>query len=244
MALALVTGVANDKSIAYGIAQALSESGREIVITYQNAKTLQYVEPLAIALGAEAIEMDVTKEGSIEAAMEKCGRISTLVHSIAWAPLSDLHGPVVECSADGFAQMMDVSVHSFIRLANAARRRMLGGTMIALTYEGSQRVVKNYGIMGVAKAALESAVRYLAVELAPLGTSVHAVSPGPIQTRAASGIKDFGKILTSAVTDSPLGTVTQREVGDLVAFLASSGARRMTGGVHYVDGGDNIMKGL
>ena len=171
------------------------------------------------------------------------GKLDILVHSIAFAPKEDLQGGLLDCSADGFAKAMDVSCHSFIRMAKLAAPLMTdGGTMFAMSYYGANRVVPNYNVMGPVKAALEASCRYLAYELGPRGIRVHAISPGPLKTRASSGIKDFELLLNEAAEKAPLGELVDiMDVGFTCAYLATSLARRITGGTVYVDGGANII---
>ena len=173
----------------------------------------------------------------------KWGRLDILVHSIAFAPKSDLQGGLLNCSAEGFAKAMDISCHSFIRMAKLAAPLMTdGGTMFAMSYYGANRVVANYNVMGPVKAALEAACRYLAYELGPLGIRVHAMSPGPLKTRAAAGLKDFELLLTEAAQKAPLGELVDiMDVGYACAYLATPFARRITGGTVYVDGGANLI---
>lgn len=243
---ALVVGVANEHSIAYGCAQAFHQLGASLTLTYLNQKALVWVEPLARALDAQLLPLDVTQPGQLDAlfaALEARGRLDILVHSIAYAPKADLQGGLLDCSLDGFLQAMDVSCHSFVRMARLAAPLMReGGTMFAMSYHGAQKVVPNYNVMGPVKAALEAACRYLAYELGPRAIRVHAISPGPLRTRAASGLKDFDHLLAEAVARSPLGqTVDIDDVGSTCAYLASDYARRLTGSTVYVDGGLNIV---
>jgi enoyl-[acyl-carrier protein] reductase I len=245
---ALVVGVANEHSIAYGCAKAFRELEAELAITYLNEKAKQFVEPLADQLDAAIfMPLDVTREGELEAVFDKIvthwGELDILVHSIAFAPKDDLHGGLMNCSAEGFAKAMDISVHSFLRMARLAAPIMKkGGTMFAMSYLGADFVVPNYNMMGPVKAALESSCRYLAYELGPKGIRVHAISPGPLKSRAASGIKDFNFMLNAAVEKAPLGEqVDIMDVGFTCAFLATPYARRLTGSTVYVDGGVNIM---
>ncbi len=244
----LVVGVANDSSIAYGCAKAFRAQGADLAITYLNEKAEPHVRPLAEELGAEIIlPLDVMKPGELEAVFdeisERWGRIDTLLHSIAFAPRDDLHGRVIDCSAEGFAMAMDVSVHSFLRMIRLAEPMMPdGGTCMAVSFFGSTRVVKNYNMMGPVKAALESAVRYAAAELGPQGISVHALSPGPLKTRAASGIGHFDALLDAAAEKAPMHTlVSIEDVGAVAAFLAAREARHLTGGVHDIDSGFSII---
>jgi len=191
--------------------------------------------------------LDVQKPAELEGLFDRIakewGRLDMLVHSIAWAPKEDLQGGLLNCSADGFAKAMDVSCHSFIRMAKLAAPLMAdGGTMFAMSYHGAQKVVPNYNTMGPVKAALEAACRYLAYELGPQKIRVHAISPGPLKTRAASGLKDFDLLLTDAVNRAPVGELVDiMDVGFACAYLATPYARRVTGGTTYVDGGMNIM---
>src|ERR1700758_639636 len=244
---ALVIGVANDQSIAYGCAKAFRTVGADVAITWLNERARPHVEPLARELDAPITgALDVSVPGQMEALFERIraewGRLDILVHSIAFAPKEDLQGGLLNCSAEGFAKAMDISCHSFIRMARLAAPLMKdGGTMLAMSYYGANRVVANYNVMGPVKAALESACRYLAYELGPQGIRVHAISPGPLKTRAASGLKDFELLLTEAAQKAPLGELVDiLDVGLACAYLATDFARRITGGTVYVDGGANI----
>jgi enoyl-[acyl-carrier protein] reductase I len=174
---------------------------------------------------------------------QRWGKLDSLVHSIAFAPKEDLQGGLLDCSAAGFARAMDVSCHSFVRMAKLAAPLMTdGGTMFAMSYLGANRVIANYNVMGPVKAALEAACRYLAYELGPRGIRVHAISPGPLKTRAASGIRDFEILLNQAAEHSPLRELVDiDDVGSACAFLATDYARRITGGTVYIDGGANIV---
>lgn len=247
-AKALVVGVANEHSIAYGCARAFRELEAELALTYLNEKAKSYVEPLAKELGAEIfLPLDVSRPGELEAVFEAIsktwGRLDILVHSIAFAPKEDLQGGLLDCSAAGFGVAMDVSCHSFIRMARLAAPLMTeGGTLFAMSYHGAQKVVSNYNVMGPVKAALEAACRYLAYELGPKGIRVHAISPGPLKTRAAGGLKDFDLLLNEAVERAPVGELVDiMDVGFACAYLATPYARRITGETLYVDGGVNIM---
>ena len=244
---ALVVGIANDHSIAYGCAKAFREAGAEVAVTWLNEKARGYVEPLARELEAPITgELNVTTPGQLEAVFDtigrQWGRLDILVHSIAFAPMEDLRGGLLDCSAAGFAKAMDVSCHSFIRMARLAAPLMKdGGTMFAMSYYGAARVVPNYNVMGPVKAALEASCRYLAYELGSQGIRVHAISPGPLKTRAASGLKDFELLLNEAAEKAPLGELVDiMDVGWACAYLATPFARRITGGTVYVDGGANI----
>jgi enoyl-[acyl-carrier protein] reductase I len=245
---ALVVGIANDQSIAYGCARAFRELGAEIAVTYLNEKSKSYVEPLAQELAAPMfLPLDVARPGELEAVFERIakdwGRLDILVHSIAFAPKEDLQGGLLECSAAGFSKAMDISCHSFVRMAKLAAPLMKdGGTMFAMSYHGAQKVVPTYNVMGPVKAALEACCRYLAYELGPRKIRVHAISPGPLKTRAASGLKDFDLLLNAAMTRAPLGELVDiMDVGFTCAYLATPYARRLSGETLYVDGGVNIM---
>ncbi|KVD02899.1 enoyl-ACP reductase [Burkholderia ubonensis] len=245
---ALILGIANEHSIAYGCARAFRELGAELAITYANDKARPYVEPLARELGAALVmPLDVSKQGEMDALFDAIrrtwGRLDTAVHSIAFAPKADLQGGLINSSAEGFATAMDVSCHSFIRMARLAVPLMdQGGTLFAMSYLGASRVVPNYDLMGPVKAALEATCRYLAHELGPRGIRVHPISPGPLKTRAASGLKDFDLLLNVAVERAPLGELVDiMDVGFSCAYLATPYARRITGNTMFIDGGVSIM---
>jgi enoyl-[acyl-carrier protein] reductase I len=244
----LVVGIANEESIAYGCAKAFRSLGAELAITWLNEKARPHVEPLAREMEASiTLPLDVSVPGQLEAVFDlvrtRWGKLDSLIHSIAFAPKEDLQGGLLDCSAAGFAKAMDVSCHSFIRMAKLAAPLMTdGGTLFAMSYYGANRVVPNYNVMGPVKAALEAACRYLAYELGPRGIRVHAISPGPLKTRAASGIKNFELLLNAAAQKAPLGELVDiMDVGYSCAYLATSLARRITGGTVYVDGGANIV---
>lgn len=244
----LVVGIANEHSIAYGCAKAFRSCGAELAVTYLNDKARPYVEPLADDLGcALLLPCDVRQPGMLEGVFERIashwGQLDFLLHSIAFAPREDLHGRVVDCSADGFALAMDVSCHSFIRMAKLAEPLMTdGGSLMTVTFYGSEKVVEDYNLMGPVKAALESSVRYLAAELGPRGIRVNSLSPGPIATRAASGINRFDEMLEQAAIRAPQRhLVTIDDVGWTAAYLASDAARTITGDVHYIDCGHHIV---
>ncbi|MFG1220958.1 enoyl-ACP reductase FabI [Xanthobacter wiegelii] len=246
--LALVVGVANDQSIAWGCAKALHEQGAKLAITYLNERAEPHVRPLAESLGADIIApLDVSVPGQLEAVFDEItarwGRLDTLVHSIAFCPKDDLHGRVVDCSAEGFATAMDVSVHSFLRMIRRAEPLMAaGGTCMTVSFYGAEKVVENYNIMGPVKSALESVVRYAAAELGEKRIRVHALSPGPLKTRAASGIGHFDDLLAAAAERAPTHLLASIEdVGAFAAFLASREAANVTGGVHQIDGGYSII---
>jgi enoyl-[acyl-carrier protein] reductase I len=244
----LVVGIANDQSIAWGCAKAFRALGADLAITYLNDRAKKYVEPLAKELEAPIfLPLDVTVEGQIEQVFEQIkkdwGQLDFLLHSIAFSPKEALHGRVIDVSRDGFLKTMDVSCWSFMRMAHLAEPLMKrGGTMFTMTYYGSQMVVQNYNIMGVAKAALEAAVRYIAAEVGPKGIRVHAISPGPLATRAASGIPEFDELMDKAQAKAPARSlVSIDDVGAATAFLALDGAKLITGSVMYIDGGYHII---
>ena len=245
---ALVTGIANDQSIAWGCAKAFHAFGAEVAVTYLNDKARPYVEPLAKEVRAPIImPLDVQGDGQLEAVFEriqeKWGGLDLCLHSIAFAPRQDLQGRVVDCSKDGFLRAMEVSCWSFIRMAKLAEPLMKsGGALFTMTYYGSQMVVQHYNIMGPVKAALEAATRYLAAELGPKGIRVHAISPGPLKTRAASGITSFEKLLQKAQSKAPSRSlVSIDDVGVAVAFLGMNAAKLITGDTLYIDGGYHII---
>jgi len=244
----LVVGIANAQSIAFGCAQALREAGAELAVTWLNEKAAPHVRPLAEQLGASiAMPLDVEAPGQLEAVFARIaaewGRLDFLIHAIAFAPRDDLHGRVVDCSAAGFARAMDVSCHSFLRMAKLAEPLMdRGGALVTMSYHGADEVTGSYALMGPVKAALQSAVRYLAVELAPRNIRVFAVSPGPLRTRAAGGIAGFDALVEDAIARAPLKRLaTIAEVGALTAFLCGDGATGMTGQTIHVDAGLHII---
>lgn len=243
----LIVGIANDESIAYGCAKQIKSLGGEIAVTYLNEKAEQYVKPLADDVGATIFEKcNVQKEGELEAVFEKIekqwGKLDFLIHSIAFASMDDLHGRLVDCSLDGFLMSMDVSCHSLLRMAKLAEPLMTdGGSIMSMSYLGSERVIENYNAMGPVKAALESATRYLAAELAEKRIRVNCISPGPLPTRAASGIKDFDSLIELAKNKVPhYEDINIDDVGALSAFLISDAAKALNGYVYYVDGGFSI----
>lgn len=245
----LVVGLANEHSIAWGIARRAHAHGARLVLSCVNDKAAAHVRPLAEAVQAPLLQCDLAEPGALERlvhdAQAALGGLDFVVHAVAWAPLADLHGRVLDTSADGFEAAMRVSCHSFIELARlcepALRER--GGTLVTLSYLGAEGAVPHYGLMGPVKAALEATVRYLAAELGPAGVRVHAVSPGPVPTRAASGLADFDTLLARAAQTSPLRRlVTLDEIGDCVAFLAGPGGTGMTGQTLYVDGGLHAIR--
>ncbi len=244
----LVVGIANEQSIAWGCARAFRAAGADLAVTWFNDKARPHVEPLARQLDASiAMPLDVEQPEQIEAVFaaitQQWGRLDFLLHSIAFAPKSDLHGRVVDSSREGFARAMDISCHSFARMAHLAEPLMAhGGSLLTMSYVGAEEVIPGYGLMGPVKAALESAARYLAAELGPRGIRVNAVSPGPLATRAASGIPNFDNLMTQALERAPLRRLVDiDDVGALCAFLAGDGARAITGNTLYVDAGFHIL---
>lgn len=242
----LVTGIANDSSIAYGCARAMHELGADLAITYLNDKARRFVEPLAESLGAGIfLPCDVTRAGELEHVYAEIDRrwgvLHSALHSMAFAPKEDLQGRLVDSSLAGFQVAMDVSCHSFVRMAKLAEPLMSdGGTLFTMTYLGATRAIQNYNLMGPVKAALEAVTRYLALELGPK-IRVHAISPGPLKTRAASGLADFEQLMARAQARAPAGQLaTIDDVGRYVAFLASDAARILTGDTLFVDGGYHI----
>jgi len=244
----LVVGIANADSIAFGCATKLRAFGAELAVTYLNEKAEKHVRPLAEEIGATLIlPLDVEQPGQLEAVMQQIkaqwGRLDFVIHSIAFAPRADLHGRVVDCSAQGFAQAMNVSCYSFIEMARLAEPLMTnGGTLLTMSYYGADKVVNNYNMMGPVKAALEASVRYLAAELGEKQIRVFAVSPGPLRTRAASGIAQFDTLVQAAQTRAPQHRLVDiAEVGRVCAFLVSGAASGMTGDTIYIDAGLHHM---
>lgn len=243
----LIVGVANNDSIAWGCAKVLHEEGCELAITYQNEKTKEYIQPLVNSISCPIfMPLDVKDDVQMEALFQRIqvhwGKLDFIIHAIAFAPKNDLQGRVLDCSRDGFMMAMDVSCHSFIRLAKAAEALMAdGGSLLTMSYYGAGKVIKNYNLMGPVKAALETTVRYLAMELGSKKIRVNAISPGPIATRAASGLADFDQLMEKAAKEAPLHQlVTIDAIGEMAAFLVSQKARCITGEIIYVDGGYNI----
>jgi len=244
----LVIGIANDSSIAWGCATAFRRFGADLAVTYLNEKSKPYVEPLSDQLGAEMLlPCDVREDGQLEAVFstikERWGHLDFVLHSIAFAPREDLHGRLTDSSRDGFMMAMDVSCHSFIRTARLAEPLMQnGGSIFAMSYYGAEKVVEHYNLMGPVKAALEASVRYLAFELGGKGIRVHAISPGPIKTRAASGIGRFDELLDKAAEKAPMQRlVSIEDVGQATALLATDAAKLITGETLYIDGGLHIL---
>lgn len=244
----LIVGIANEHSLAYGCARHFRAAGAELAITYLNAKAEPYVKPLADALGSRIfMPCDVTVPGQLEAVYERIaqdwGRVDFVQHSIAYARKEDLHGRIVDCFEDGFGVAMRVSVHSFMRMAKLAEPLMTnGGALLAMSYYGADKAIEHYNVMGPVKAALEAAVRYMAVELGPKRIRVNALSPGPVRTRAASGIDHFDELLDRAVRESPEHRlVSLDDVGALAAFLVGDAASSITGNINYVDSGYHVV---
>ncbi len=243
----LIVGVANEDSLAWGCAKVLHAAGAEIALTWLNDKARQYVEPLAASINAPlCLPLDVMDDAQCAAVFdtlrEKWGKLDFLLHSIAFAPKADLHGRITDCSRQGFGVAMDVSCHSLIRLTKLAEPLMKdGGAVLTMSFYGAEKVVDNYNMMGPVKAALEASVRYLAVELGPQGIRVNALSPGPVKTRAASGLSDFDAMMTRAAERAALyQLVTLEQVGEAAAFLLGDKSRHITGQVIYVDNGVNL----
>lgn len=245
---ALVVGIANDNSIAYGCAKMLKMAGADLAITYLNEKAKPYVDKIAEELNPDIyLKCDVTSEHDLEYVFQeiqtKWQEINILIHSIAFAPKKDLQGPLVECTKEGFLLAMDVSCHSFIRMANLANPLMKkGGVMFAMSFHGSQKIVEHYDLMGPVKAALESTVRYLAFELGSQNIRVIAISPGPVKTRAASGLEEFDKLIERAQEKSPLKSLADIfDVGAMVTYLSTDYAKNITGDTIYIDAGFHLL---
>ncbi len=243
----LIFGIANKNSIAWGIAEALHTEGAQLGFSYAGEILQKRVEPLAESIGVNFVEeCDVTDDAAIDSLFEKAathfGSIDFMVHAVAFAPREELGGRFVNTSRDGFRVALDISCYSLVALAKRARVLMPnGGSIMAMTYYGAEKVTPNYNVMGVAKAALECTVRYLAWDLGKDNIRVNAISAGPIKTLAASGISGFRKSLNYVGSVAPLGNVDQGDVGNAARFLLSDWASKITGEVLYVDGGYNIM---
>ena len=240
----LVVGVANEASIAAGCARAFRAAGAELALTFLNEKARPWVEPVAQEVGAPLfLPCDVREPGQLEAVFDRItaewGRLDFLLHAIAFAPREDLHTSVVNASAEGFATAMDISCHSFLRMARLARPLMqAGGSLITVSFYGADRVVENYNLMGPVKAALEASVRYAAADLAGEGIRAFSLSTGPVKTRAASGIDRFDALMDKIRARTPAGNlVSIEEIGTLAAFLATEAASPMSGSVVYADNG-------
>jgi enoyl-[acyl-carrier protein] reductase I len=244
----LIIGIANEHSLAYGCARNFRAAGADLAITYLNAKAEPYVRPLAEALGSKIfMPCDVTVPGQLEAVYARIakdwGCLDFAQHSIAYARKEDLQGRITDCSVEGFAVAMQVSVQSFLQMAKLSEALMkAGGSLLAMSYYGAEKAIAHYNVMGPVKAALEAAVRYMAVELGPAGIRVNALSPGPVNTRAASGIKYFDELLERAARDAPEHRlITLDDVGAYAAFLVSDAAKAITGNVAYVDAGYHVV---
>ncbi len=244
----LIVGIANENSIAWGCAKAMRNEGAEIAVTYLNEKAEKYVRPLADEIESPIVmPLNVNNDGEMEAVYDeikkKWGKLDFILHSIAFARMEDLHGRVVDCSKDGFCEAMDISVHSFIRMAKLAEPLMTeGGCMLTTTYYGGQQYIENYNIMGPVKASLEASVAYLAAELGPKKIRVNAISPGPIMTRAASGIGKFDALLQKAAAQAPMRELVDiNDVGNMAAFLVSDRANHISGNIEFIDSGYHIV---
>ncbi len=244
----LIVGIANEHSLAYGCARHFRAAGADLAVTYLNAKAEPYVRPLAKALNSDIVmPCDVTVPGQLEAVYEaiakQWGQLDFVLHSIAYARTEDLQARIVDCSADGFSFAMQVSVHSFLRMAKLAEPLMTsGGCLLAMSYYGAEKAVAHYNVMGPVKAALEAAVRYMAVDFGPKKIRVNALSPGPVATRAASGIEHFDELLRKAVERAPEHSfITADDVGAFAAFLVSDAAKAITGNIAYVDAGYHVV---
>ena len=240
----LIMGVANDRSIAWGIAKALADHGAELAFTYQGEALQRRVTPLAQSVGSSLVmPCDVTNEESIDAVFstlkDTWGRLDFLVHAIAYSDKEELKGRYLDTSAENFAQSMMISCYSFTSIARRCEPLMSdGGSLVALSYLGAERVIPHYNVMGVAKAALEASVRYMAVDLGAKGIRVNAISAGPIKTLASSAIGDFRYILKWNELNAPLKrNVTIEDVGNSALYLLSDLGRAVTGEVHHVDSG-------
>lgn len=245
---ALIIGIANENSIAYGCAKSFKESGADIAITYLNSKTKEFVDPINQELQPSIyMQCDVEQEEQVSDLFQeinnKWGKVDIVLHSIAFAPKEDLHGRIVDCSKEGFLKAMEISCYSFLNIAKYAEPLMKdGGSLFTMSYYGSSKVIKNYNLMGPVKSALESCVRYMAYELGEKGIRVHALSPGPLKTRAASGIDHFDELLADARAKAPMHQlVTIEEVGATATFLATDYAKHLTGETIYVDAGYHIV---
>jgi enoyl-[acyl-carrier protein] reductase I len=244
----LILGLANENSLAWGCAETFKEQGAELAVTYLNETTRTYVAPLAEMVDASIVmPLDVRNQQQwdelFDQIQQQWGSLDFAIHSIAFARKDDLHGRVVDCSKDGFLEAMDISCHSFIRMAKLCEPLMKqGGGLITMSYYGAQRVVENYNVMGPVKAALEASMRALAVELGASNIRVNAISSGPVKTRAASGLLSFEDLMHSALGKAPLHhPITKDDIGAMAAFLVSDNARYVTGQNLYVDAGLNII---
>lgn len=246
--IGLVVGIANEHSIAWGCAKAFRDLGAELAITYVNERTKPYVLPLAAEIGAPVVmPLNVACNDELDAVFtaieQRWGRLDFFLHSLATCPKTDLRGRVIDCSREGFELAMDVSCHSFLRMIRKAEPLMRdGGACLTVSYLGAERAVAHYGAMGPVKAALEAIVRYAAIELGPRGITVNALSPGPLRTRAASGLAEIDALLKSTAERAPTHRLaTLEDIGAFAGFLVSDRARNVTGGVHRIDGGYSVV---
>jgi len=244
----LIMGLANDRSLAWGIARALGDQGAELAFSYQGEALEKRVRPLAGELGSDMlIDCDVSSMDALDAAFDEIGKkwdkLDFLVHAIGYSDKNELRGKFVDTSMDNFLMTMNISVYSFVAVAQRARKMMsAGGSLLTLTYYGSEKVIPHYNVMGVAKSALDTSVKYLAADLGPEGIRVNAISAGPIKTLAASGIGDFRYIMKWNEYNSPLRrNVTIEDVGGAGLYLLSDLASGVTGEIHHVDAGYNVV---
>ena len=244
----LIVGLANEQSIAWGCAKAFRAQGADLAVTWLNEKTKAFIEPLAQEISAPIfLPLDVTSEEQMDAIFAEItarwGRLDFILHSIAFAPKEDLQGRITDCSVEGFRTAMDISCHSLIRLAKRAEPLMPdGGSLLTMSYYGAEKAIDNYNLMGPVKAALESSVRYLAKDLGEKKIRVNALSPGPVKTRAASGLSHFDTLMEKAVTHAPIRSlVSIEQIGEAAAFLVSDRAKNITGQTIYVDNGYNTL---
>jgi enoyl-[acyl-carrier protein] reductase I len=249
---ALIVGVANERSLAWAIAQKLKAAGVDLAFTYLGESLERRVRPLAESVGAEIIEpLNVSDDSQIKALFKKIGdkwgSLDILIHSVAFANREDLEGRFIDTSRAGFSLALDISAFSLVALAKEAEPLMEkngGGTILTLSYYGAEKVVPNYNVMGVAKAALEASVRYLAYDMGPKKIRVNAISAGAVKTLAAAGIRNFRSMLAAAEEKTPLReNISAEDVGELGAFLCGPGGRHITGSTLYVDSGAHIMGG-
>lgn len=245
---ALVFGVANDHSIAWGVAKAMHEHGAKVAFSYAAEALERRVRPLAESVGSDFVEMcDVTQDDQIDALFEsahdRLAKIDILVHAIAFADREELGGPFYETSREGFRKALDISAYSLTALTRAALPLMgEGGSIMSMTYYASEKVAPNYNVMAIAKAALEASTRYLAADLGPRGIRVNAISPGPVRTLSAAGVSGFKKLYREFSDVTPLRrNITLEDIGGTAVWLASDMASAVTGEVIYVDGGFNIL---
>lgn len=243
----LIVGIANESSIAWGCAKALHAAGADIAMTYLNEKTKKFIEPLAHEINASfLLPLDVTNDDQQQNLFDeislKWDDFDFLLHSIAFAPKEDLMGRVTDCSREGFMTAMDVSCHSLIRLTKMAEPFMKnGGSVLTMSYYGARKVIDNYNMMGPVKAALEMVVRYMACELGPKNIRVNALSPGPVKTRAASGLSHFDDMMEKAALEAPIHQLLSIEqIGEAAAFMLSDKARHITGQTIHIDNGYNL----